>query len=317
MVTVDAGHRRVFEGRVEPLLSSAPAAGAGPASGPGDTLLECVASYVVPLSLTDPRDPSFTPLNCTTLHDLARYVHERSFEEMFSIHALVGDVRRQAPVLDVFLPVDLYVLDLGGGLDAPPGARRVKRGQIASPLLKSLIDGMLHRDIPRSGPRAMDAGGFFQVVMRHGLTNPEDNAGLRDPSFAIVSDRYLNVASRVGYHFSAVDAYCGDFVNENYITFRFKGGAADRIRRERRVRAIGRILKAMGFAVTVTDDLVVANFQKQPGEAVLAHLEMLGRLLQFMRQMDAAMASDAWVDRVVQAFLDGDYGMAGDAGNGR
>lgn len=57
-----------------------------------------------------------------------------------------------------------------------------------------------------------------------------------DRSYCIASDKYLNFSSRVGYHYSVIDAYCGQTMAKNYITFHFKGGAADEIRRERRVR---------------------------------------------------------------------------------
>lgn len=310
VVTVDAGGRRVLDGRVEGLLQERPKPPQRPA-GAGLRLLREIHPYLVPLTLTDPRSPNFTPLACHSLHDVARYAHERLFQEMFGVGRLVGDARREAPLLDVFLPMDLYILDLGGGLSAAPGSRKVKRSEVASPLLLALLDGMLHPEIPRYGPRALDAGGFLHVVLRQGLAGPENEPSLRDPCYAIVSDRYLNLAARVGYHFSAVDAYAGAFLDDNYITFRFKGGAADRDRRERRVKAIARILDALGFSVTIANDLVDAHFKKRPREEILRTLDLLGRLLQFMRQMDAAMASDAWVDPVAEAFLRGDYGLKG------
>ena len=43
---------------------------------------------------------------------------KKSFQEMFGIGQLAGDVRHRTPLLDIFLPVDLYIIDLGGGLDA-------------------------------------------------------------------------------------------------------------------------------------------------------------------------------------------------------
>jgi pyruvate,water dikinase len=49
---------------------------------------------------------------------------------------------------------------------------------------------------------------------------------LGDRSYAILSQNYCNFSSRLGYHFSIVDAFLGDDEHENYISFRFKGGAA-------------------------------------------------------------------------------------------
>jgi pyruvate,water dikinase len=155
----------------------------------------------------------------------------------------------------------------------------------------------------------MDARGFMHVVLRQAFVNPQEDDTLRDPCYAIVSDTYVNVSARVGFHFSAVDSSCSDATLQNYVAFRFKGGAADAVRRVRRVDAIGRILRQLGFVTDVTDDLVTAQYVKQAREQTLHALEMLGRLLQFMRQMDAAMVSDAAVDQVVDDFLAGRYGL--------
>jgi pyruvate,water dikinase len=166
---------------------------------------------------------------------------------------------------------------------------------------------MLDPAIPRSGPRSMDARGFAHVVLQHAFANLEEDYTLSDPCYAIVSSNYVNVASRVGFHFSAVDTYCSQFQDQNYITFRFKGGAADMIRRMRRIEAIGRILRSLGFTADVIGDLVTARYDKHDEQDTLGTIEMIGRLLQFMRQMDAAMTSDAVIDSVVDGFLAGRY----------
>ena len=50
--------------------------------------------------------------------------------------------------------------------------------------------------------------------------------------------------SRLGYHFSTLDASCGRKTNRGYISFRFKGGAASPEKRFRRAEFIARILTA-------------------------------------------------------------------------
>ena len=56
-------------------------------------------------------------------------------------------------------------------------------------------------------------------------------------------------------------------MNKNYITFSFKGGAADDVRRNRRVRAIALVLMGLDFTVEVKGDRVDARLQKyeRPG----------------------------------------------------
>jgi len=153
----------------------------------------------------------------------------------------------------------------------------------------------------------MDVGGFVSIMMRHAATNPENERTFRDPSYAIISDRYLNYTARVGYHFGVVDTYCGATANKNYISMLFRGGAADRVRRTRRVRVIANILRRQGFLVSSSGDVVTARLSKASQADTMEQLAMVGRLLQFMRQMDLAMASDAAARQVEEAFLSGDY----------
>ena len=85
----------------------------------------------------------------------------------------VGDLRGGGYKLDVFLPIDLYIIDLGGGLRETPRKRTLKRSQIASVPLSTLLTGMLHQKIPRFGARPMDLRGLLGIMMRHAVTSPE------------------------------------------------------------------------------------------------------------------------------------------------
>ncbi|MGQ9484357.1 MAG: hypothetical protein ACUVSA_05070 [Desulfosoma sp.] len=130
-----------------------------------------------------------------------------------------------------------------------------------------------------------------------------------DKSYAIISDKYMNFSSRVGYHYTIVDCYCGRDTHKNYITLFFMGGAADEIRRNRRVRAIGLILEHLNFRVDVVGDRVTARFQKHPTHKILEHMERLGRLLQFTRQMDMLMESERSVEDLARRFLEERYAL--------
>jgi len=312
LVTVDAFGGYVYAGDVDvPLVGEGP--DAQKARGRRDILtrllLRRAAELIVPLRLTDPRAPEFRAESCTTLHDITRYVHERSYEEMFRLGESIDDVRQVAYYLDVFLPVDLYIIDVGGGVVESVRDNRIKPSQITSAPLAALLKGMLHPKIPRWGARPIDVGGFASVVMQHALTSPEQERTFRDPSYALVSDRYLNYTARVGYHFSIVDAYCGDTTNKNYVHLLFRGGAANSQRRGRRARAIAGILKEWGFSVEVQGDSTNGRIHKMPREEAARLIEHVGRLLQFMRQMDVAMTSEAAVEEVKAAFLREDYAL--------
>jgi pyruvate,water dikinase len=315
VVTVDATNGFVYEGEVTELLERTDGdeaegdPGVCRINSPAFQLLEKVISLISPLNLTDPSSVSFSPERCVTLHDLARFVHEESYREMFMLGDNAGDLRGAGFKLDIFLPIDLYIIDLGGGLKETPEQRKLKRSQIASVPLSALLTGMLHEKLPRFGARPMDASGLLSIMLRHAVTAPETESTFRDPCYALISDKYMNYTARVGYHFSVVDTYCGESQSKNYISFRFHGGAADHVRRSRRARAIAEVLKEHRFSVELKHDLINARLSKGSREETEKQLEMIGSLLQFFRQMDAAMATDDAVHLFKDAFLRGDYGL--------
>lgn len=322
VITVDAGAGIVYRGEVPGLTEATTATQASPPEGhplretAAFAMLEQVVALTVPLNLTDARARDFAPEACRTIHDIARFVHEKSYAEMFRIGEHLGDARSTSFALDVFLPMDLYIIDLGGGVQAPAVGRKVKPAHITSVPLQAVLRGMLDRRLPRFGPKPIDVGGLVSVMFRHAMSNPEADQTFRDPCYAIVSDAYLNYTARVGYHFGVVDCYCSPSPNRNYISFRFKGGAADRIRRARRAQAIAGVLREKGFTTEVKGDQVAAQLGKASQEEIATQLEMLGRLLQFFRQMDASMATDEAVDRFRDAFLHDDFRLLGNGGNG-
>jgi pyruvate,water dikinase len=128
-----------------------------------------------------------------------------------------------------------------------------------------------------------------------------------DKTYAIVADKYVNFSSRIGYHYSVLDSYCGESVNKNYISFSFKGGAADEIRRNRRARAIALIFEDSGFSVDVREDRMDARYYKYEQDLIIVKLDMIGRMLQFTRQMDMLMKSEASVELLAKSFLEGNY----------
>jgi pyruvate,water dikinase len=128
-----------------------------------------------------------------------------------------------------------------------------------------------------------------------------------DRTLALVSLNYLNFSSRLGYHFATVDSYCGPVRNDNYITFVFKGGAADTLRRGRRARFLGMVLEELGFEVIIREDLVKADYRKYPQPMTEEKLGYLGRLMGCARQLDMILADENLVAWHAQAFLSGNY----------
>jgi pyruvate,water dikinase len=308
LVTVDAYSGRVYMGKVPELMSLQKRRESHMQGTPVYETLKKIAEWIVPLHLVEPNSPSFTPQSCRSLHDIMRFVHEVSYSEMFKISDIVSAQAGAALKVDAPIPLDLFVIDLGEGLSIPSEEiRKVKVEQIASLPFRAVLKGMMHEDLQTQAPRPVEFKGLLSVMSEQMLSNPLSAERFGDRSYALVSDKYMNFSSRVGYHYSVLDSYCGEAVSKNYITFSFKGGAADDLRRNRRARAISRVLEALDFIVEVKGDMVTGRFQKSNRSATEEKLEMVGRLLQFTRQMDMLMANESSVEFVAKCFLEGNY----------
>jgi len=306
-LTVDAITGRIYAGVVAELMSFKSSRHIAIADTPVHAILRQVADQIIPLHLLDPKSPLFKPESCTTLHDVMRFVHELCYTEMFRISDRASDAGAISCQLKAKLPIDLHLIDIGGGLKDADGPY-VYPEQIVSDPLSALLGGMLHPEVHVRGPRPVNMSGFLSVMSQHMLEPPTVQAQrFGERSYGIISDKYLNFSSRVGYHYSVVDAYCGETVSKNYITFQFKGGAADEIRRERRVRCIAEILRRLGFTTDVRGDMTQARFQKFSREETRERLDQLGRLLIVTRQMDMLMTSEAAVLFMADKFMAGEY----------
>lgn len=308
-VTVDAYTGRVYRGEVPELLQAVKKTEAHMKGTPVYEYLQRIAEFISPLNLVNPQSPRFRAEKCKTLHDIARFCHEFSYSEMFQISDIASKHHGWSLKLAASLPMDIHLIDLGDGLRPGVPIRRyaVKVDQISSVPFQALLQGMLNPDLRGRGPRPVNLSGFLSVVREQTLDPGHRGQRFGDRSYAIIADRYLNFSSRVGYHYSVIDAYCGDTINKNYITFTFKGGAADSVRKNRRVRAISLILAEEGYKVSVKGDKVDARLQKYPKSYMITRLDSLGRLLIFTRQMDMLMATEESVEWAARNFLDGNY----------
>ena len=312
IITVDATHMRVYQGEVAELLNKTRQKQASTIiETPIYAKLRRVLRWITPLNLVDPKLSDLTPDNCKTLHDITRFAHQLGIKEMFELAEKASQQDVHSVRLKTHIPFNLHIIDLGGGIEAHRRAKFVPPEAITSIPMQALWKGISHPDISWAGPIPIDMKGLYSVVSRS-LTATADHSDFWSRTFAIISHNYLNYSSRLGYHFATIDAYVGDTRNDNYITFRFKGGAADEVRRGRRVRFLGAVLEKMDFDVEVTGDLVVGRLWKYPRELLEEKLDLLGRLMGCARQRDMLMADDAIVDWYAEAFLAGNYKFEGE-----
>lgn len=311
VITVDATNMRVYDGEVQELLMAARARRVTLSETPVYAKLRRVMRWITPLNLVDPKLGDLTPENCRTLHDIIRYAHQMGIKEMFELAERASQEGIHSVRLKTNLPFNLYIIDLGGGLAASPKAKFVPPEAITSIPLRALWRGISHPDISWAGPIPIDMKGLYSVVTRS-LTAATEHSDFWTRTFAIISRNYLNYSSRLGYHFATIDAYVSEVRNDNYITFRFKGGAADEVRRGRRVRFLGLVLEKLDFDVEVTGDLVVGRLWKYPQPLMEEKLDLLGRLMGCARQRDMLMADDALIQWYAEAFLAGNYKFEGE-----
>lgn len=308
-VTVDALSGRVFEGEVPELLSLSLKRRQPAVDSPTLAMLRRISPYILPLHLIDHQSALFAPANCTSLHDVMRYAHELSYSEMFMLSDSLADSSDGAVSTRLVcrVPLDLHIIDLGGGL-ADPEASTTTPGGVTSVPFRQVLEGMLNPEVQAKGPRPINMRGFLSVMGQSMIgTNRGGGERFGDRSYAIVSDRYLNFSSRIGYHYAILDTWCGETQSKNYIRFEFAGGAAGNVQRVRRVRCIGLILGQLGFGVEITGDRIRAKFQKYHKDVILSRLDQLGRLLIMTRQMDMLMVNDEAVEAYAKKFLDGEY----------
>lgn len=305
-ITVDATNCLVFSGRVESILERKKAL--NPMKGsPTYKAAHAALKKIAVLNLVDPQSKQFSPQGCQTLHDVIRFAHEMAMQEMFQISDELEVNERFAVHVKVPLPMKIYAVDLGGGLNIPPNAREARLQDITSVPFQALLRGMLRPDVRWTGAVGMDWKGFATIVAESFLKDPTLDDRMGGPNYAVLSDEYLNFNSRLGYHFALLDTYCGPHVNDNYITFSFKGGAADIGRRSRRALLISKILKRLEFKTEIKGDMVRGQIKKYDSKVIQAKLDMIGRLLGAVRLLDMVLSDEGQIDWYVEEFFKGNY----------
>ncbi len=312
VVTVDAFGGRVFRGEVRELLELAASCQplpSMPMDSPAYQALTRVMALIEPLNLLNPADRGFSPRACRTIHDITRYAHESAVNAMFEINDACARQQGRVKKLKVGVPLAIHLIDLGGGLAAPAGAREVSPEQVRSVAMRALLRGMTAEGVRWSGHVDIDLRGFVSVLANTLYDAGKAERELGESSYAVVAENYVNFSSRLAYHFSIVDAYCGPERNENYVSFRFKGGAAEAERRSRRARFIALVLGELGFAVTLKDDLVNARIKDLDQAQTEQRLDMVGRLLGCARQLDVTMRTEATIEHYLREFMRGNYSL--------
>ncbi|MEW5700695.1 MAG: PEP/pyruvate-binding domain-containing protein [Candidatus Zixiibacteriota bacterium] len=289
-VTMDATHGVVYDGAHPDWVVQPGQITSATTTPVGAPLLDAMIAPIVHLDVIHPSDPRFTAENCRTLHDITRFIHQKAMESIFA--ALRGTKHKNdiGLRLKTKIPLWINIIYLDRDYDAVAGRRWEQESEIASQPMKSLWDGILLEGWPESQVPA-DLRGFLAVVGANiqGGHQPE----FSENSYAFLSQEYMLLNLRMGYHFSTIEAIAASEPEKNYIRMQFKLGGAPLERRIRRVWLIAELLKRMGFENSGQGDFLDSLVAYRSRREILDRLHLLGRLTILTKQLDMTLSSDA------------------------
>ena len=304
-VTVDGYGGSVYPGRIPALLARQ---GQGPQNedSPRTRKLRALLDYITPLHLLDPAAPDFRPQSCRSLHDIIRYAHEKAVQTMFGLGGIAGGASARCRRLATELPLDIYLLDVGGAF-VDNGTETVAPAALRSRPFLALWQGLSHPEVDWHSHPHFDWKGFGDMALAGGIAAGGDKDFA---SYAVVGADYLNLNMRFGFHFTLLDCLCGGESRANYCQLRFAGGGGDERGRAARITLLQRILARLGFEVSIRGDLLDARLLGYPAAELHTVLVEVGRLLGLTKLLDMVLREDEIEERVARFFRENGGGAS-------
>ncbi len=259
---------------------------------PVHTRLLELLELLAPMTLPAPEDPAFRADSCQSARDVARLAHQRAVDAMFDFGRSQQDFsERQAKQLWAGgAAMQWWIINLEDAFSAPPEGKFIRLENIDSPPFQAVWEGI--SAFPWAGPPPVDAKGFLSI-MYESTTNPEISiTGGFDfgvQNHILLSKAYVSLSSRFGYHFVTIEALVGERARENFVSFQFRGGAAEMTRRARRIAFVSGLLSEFDFAIEVKEDALIARVEGLPTAELMDRLRVLGYLIIHTRQLDMIM----------------------------
>jgi pyruvate,water dikinase len=305
ILTVDGNNGVVYQGRVEALLDknkkTFPQAQEHYRRIIGEAL-----KFITPLELVDPSGDNFTPEGCRSMHDIIRFSHEKALQSMFSEGRPGTGLGSVKLIADI--PLDVYLFDVGGGIDhTAQQQKKVALESVSSLPFQALWKGLSHADVQWK-QKPFDWDSYDKIELSGAVAPRKDSFAFA--SYAVVGTDYLHFNIRFGYHFTIVDVICAENTAENHCMLRFAGGGGDFDHRSLRLDFLVQVLDRLEFAIDKKGDLLEAKIIGQPKDVIAAKLDLLGRLLGASKLMDMVLEDEQMVEQCVTEFFDGRYSFS-------
>jgi pyruvate,water dikinase len=302
-VTLDTHHRIVYSGKVHELIKFERVHCSVFEGSPEFRLLRRLLKRISPLHLVDPYASDFTPDGHISVHDMIRFIHEKSVQELIEIPGSPSRFKdSKVWTLKSDIPLDLSILDLGDGIDQGISGNKVRIESVHCLPLRSFWKGVSY---PGSWSARTVTVDFRSLMSSLGRSRELDCDGSANAGFnlAVVSKLYMNLNLRLGNNVSLIDATMYEKSQSNHIYFRFVAGVIDLTRRSCKAQVLSEILSNHNFSVVTKGNLVVARLTDLPKEEIASRLEVLGALIVFSRQLDIQLRSDQEVQHFVEQFF--------------
>jgi pyruvate,water dikinase len=297
-VTVDATDAKVYAGRHPAIVRSRWIARVPPAGDPLQRVLQRALACLSPLNLLYPSDPGFLIENCHTVHDVTRFCHQKSMQELFETTAGLREQRRVGLRLRSEIPLRVNIVCLEREAVVLRGKRWIREDELISMPMRAFWSGMTQEGWPAA---RKDLNGLASA------TGPEERSetrrGFSEDSYAVLGREYMVVSLRMGYHFTTVEALSSPVPSKNFISMQYKQGGASLDRRMRRLRLITNILSTLGFRNLSRGDSLDSRVTYLEQESVLERLRLLGRLMIMTKQLDMALATDSITEWYTEDFM--------------
>ncbi|MBF0515591.1 MAG: hypothetical protein HQK97_00540 [Nitrospirae bacterium] len=307
-ITVDAEDNKVYAGKVKELLRYNITEDIDLTQEKEFKILKKILRYMAPLNLTDPG--SFSAEACQTFHDILRFIHEKAIEELTTNTSRYKEILhdKAAVRLDIPAPIDICVIDIGGGLIG--GNAEARRQQIASIPFQAIVEGM-------SCPYIWNWQSSDSIAMPVSHKKHMPSALCFDgDSVAVVSQDYVNLTIRSGKQgnsFNMLDCYCGENVKDNHVYYRFTGAAPGNLPNTTgnsgKAQLIADILRELDMRVSTKGGIVLARADNISRLEMEILLNYLGRLIAYAWHFDAIECNDQTIRHYATNFLVGKYDL--------